>query len=81
MQDLANIIKSNARTHGDSREINFEQWTVIPRGEGYSGFDRHTGETGPAFATREQALAWAIGRQATGDANTPVGLGIKPLHA
>ncbi len=81
MQDLANIIKNNARSHGGSREINYESWTVIPKGEGYAGFDRHTGETGPAFQTREQALAWAIGRQATGERNQAVGLGIKPLHA
>jgi hypothetical protein len=80
MQDLANIIKNNAKTHGGVRAIEYDSWIVIPRGEGYAGFDRHTSDTGPTFATREQALAWTIGRVATGESQ-PVGLGIKPLAA
>ena len=80
MQDLAQIIRNNARTAGHTGPIEYKNWDVIRRGEGFAGFDKHTGETGPTFATSEQALAWTIGREATGQSQ-PVGLGIKPLNA
>lgn len=62
MQGLEQIRAQSGLTKGAIRDTSGDTypWIIQGKGDGWQGYDSLTGDTGPVYATYEQALVWTI---------------------
>lgn len=65
MQGLEQIRAQSGLTKSAIRDTSGETypWIIRGKGDGWQGYESLTGESGPVYATYEQALVWTITRK------------------